>query len=349
MISITINLLFLIYVDQIEVTCFPGTPTRLQLSAKPLKVESNKWLCSQDCRPKKQSSHFVDSQAVEKHILRYHPDPIYNAFVCLVCEKVKTSPQQILDHLGQLVKNGGHAIKGQTEKNEFIRAVHKDTQNQFRVFRDKAVFAWYICEPPLQCPRYSEPSSSLGTMPSMQENQPEAIIVIIQEICSKHMGLIKVDNQQEQIQQPHHQPSEAQATTVENLHKDHRIKSQPAIKREGDNLKLMDGVCTQDSAPGKKQRLQFPNNSEYQNLSDNREKPMPNQSSGQLDSVLSEIGQAKNRQDSLNKNLNAIQEENECLWGEVLSLRQKHNQQQKMTNKLIEFLVVLVEPTEKKS
>ena len=39
-----------------------------------------------------------------------------------------------------------------------------------------------------------------------------------------------------------------------------------------------------------------------------------------------------------------MRSENEALWGEVLSLRQKHNQQQKIVNKLIQFLSALLQP-----
>lgn len=35
--------------------------------------------------------------------------------------------------------------------------------------------------------------------------------------------------------------------------------------------------------------------------------------------------------------------ENEALWREVASLRQKHAQQQKVVNKLIQFLISLVQ------
>jgi len=42
--------------------------------------------------------------------------------------------------------------------------------------------------------------------------------------------------------------------------------------------------------------------------------------------------------------LDNMRSENEALWGEVLSLRQKHHQQQKIVNKLIQFLSALLQP-----
>jgi hypothetical protein len=105
---------------------------KLLLGASPLKIRRSEWKCSQECKNKKKLSHFRDSQAVEKHILRHHPDPVYNQFVCIVCDKKNTSPQQILDHIGQTVNVGGHAVRGQTLKNEYLRAINKDTNNLFR-------------------------------------------------------------------------------------------------------------------------------------------------------------------------------------------------------------------------
>ena len=56
------------------------------------------------------------------------------------------------------------------------------------------------------------------------------------------------------------------------------------------------------------------------------------------------MGALKERQEDLDGKLDSMRSENEALWGEVLSLRQKHNQQQKIVNKLIQFLVALVQP-----
>jgi hypothetical protein len=105
---------------------------RLLLGASPLKVRKCEWKCSQECKNKKKLANFRDSQAVEKHILRHHPDPVYNQFVCMICDMKKTSPQQILDHIGQSVNVGGHAVRGQALKNEYLKGINKDTNNLFR-------------------------------------------------------------------------------------------------------------------------------------------------------------------------------------------------------------------------
>jgi len=63
-----------------------------------------------------------------------------------------------------------------------------------------------------------------------------------------------------------------------------------------------------------------------------------------VNEVLGEVGQLKDRQEDLDGKLDTMKNENEALWREVLSLRQKHTQQQKIVNKLIQFLVALVQP-----
>lgn len=105
---------------------------------------------------------FNDAQATEKHILREHPDQTYNQFICLICDKVKASPQQILDHLGQSVEKGGHCIKNRVEKEDHIRAVHRETQEQLRVFRENVNFSWLICLPcrPFELSSTSEVASN---------------------------------------------------------------------------------------------------------------------------------------------------------------------------------------------
>ena len=77
---------------------------------------------------------FKDAQAAEKHIMREHPDPGYNKFVCLRdgCGKEKVSPQQILDHMGQKEEKGGHSINTKIEKDENLRAVRSSTGEKFR-------------------------------------------------------------------------------------------------------------------------------------------------------------------------------------------------------------------------
>ena len=59
---------------------------------------------------------------------------------------------------------------------------------------------------------------------------------------------------------------------------------------------------------------------------------------------LTEMGHMKERQEDLDNKMEGMRSENEALWGEGLSLRQKHHQQQKIVNKLIQFLVALVQP-----
>ena len=59
---------------------------------------------------------------------------------------------------------------------------------------------------------------------------------------------------------------------------------------------------------------------------------------------LTEMGNMKERQEDLDNKMESMRSENEALWGEVLGLRQKHHQQQKIVNKLIQFLVALVQP-----
>ncbi|VFV31878.1 heat shock factor protein 1-like [Lynx pardinus] len=51
----------------------------------------------------------------------------------------------------------------------------------------------------------------------------------------------------------------------------------------------------------------------------------------------------KGKQESMDSKLLAMKHENEALWREVASLRQKHAQQQKVVNKLIQFLISLVQ------
>ena len=63
-----------------------------------------------------------------------------------------------------------------------------------------------------------------------------------------------------------------------------------------------------------------------------------------VNEILVEMSQMKERQEDLDNKMENMKSENEALWGEVLSLRQKHTQQQKIVNKLIQFLVALVQP-----
>jgi len=63
-----------------------------------------------------------------------------------------------------------------------------------------------------------------------------------------------------------------------------------------------------------------------------------------VNEFLTEMGNMKERQEDLDNKMESMRSENEALWGEVLGLRQKHHQQQKIVNKLIQFLVALVQP-----
>lgn len=60
--------------------------------------------------------------------------------------------------------------------------------------------------------------------------------------------------------------------------------------------------------------------------------------------VLHEVKNMRGRQDSLDTRFGAMKQENEALWREVAILRQKHMKQQQIVNKLIQFLVTLVQP-----
>jgi len=71
---------------------------------------------------------------------------------------------------------------------------------------------------------------------------------------------------------------------------------------------------------------------------------VPSIKSEKVTEVLSEVGALKERQEDIDNKLENMKSENEALWGEVLSLRQKHNQQQKIVNKLIQFLSALLQP-----
>ena len=59
--------------------------------------------------------------------------------------------------------------------------------------------------------------------------------------------------------------------------------------------------------------------------------------------VLSEVGMLKNRQEDLDEKLTYMRNENSELWKEVENLRQKHERQQRIVNKLIQFLGAMVQ------
>ncbi|XP_069681887.1 heat shock factor protein isoform X2 [Periplaneta americana] len=62
-----------------------------------------------------------------------------------------------------------------------------------------------------------------------------------------------------------------------------------------------------------------------------------------MSKVLADVKSMKGRQDSLDSQLSAMKRENEVLWREVAILRQKHLKQQQIVNKLIQFLVTMVQ------
>lgn len=61
--------------------------------------------------------------------------------------------------------------------------------------------------------------------------------------------------------------------------------------------------------------------------------------------MLSEVRNMRGRQEHLDSRLGAMKHENEALWRELAMLRQKHLKQQQIVNKLIHFLVTLVQPS----
>ena len=60
------------------------------------KRKTRDWICSLECKKKNNEvATFKDAQAAEKHIMREHPDPMYDKFVCLKdgCQEEKVSPR----------------------------------------------------------------------------------------------------------------------------------------------------------------------------------------------------------------------------------------------------------------
>ncbi|XP_070702013.1 heat shock factor protein 1 [Pempheris klunzingeri] len=66
-------------------------------------------------------------------------------------------------------------------------------------------------------------------------------------------------------------------------------------------------------------------------------------STDEVNKILNGIQLMKGKQETIDSRIIAMRHENEALWREVASLRQKHVQQQKVVNKLIQFLVSLVQ------
>lgn len=64
-----------------------------------------------------------------------------------------------------------------------------------------------------------------------------------------------------------------------------------------------------------------------------------------VNKVLHEVKSMRGAQETFDSRLSVMKQENEALWREIASLRQKHMKQQQIVNKLIQFLVTLVQPT----
>ncbi|KAK0135161.1 Heat shock factor protein 1 [Merluccius polli] len=59
--------------------------------------------------------------------------------------------------------------------------------------------------------------------------------------------------------------------------------------------------------------------------------------------ILNDMQLMKGKQENIDSKITTMKHENEALWREVATLRQKHAQQQKVVNKLIQFLMSLVQ------
>ncbi|XP_046752680.1 heat shock factor protein 1 isoform X3 [Diprion similis] len=64
-----------------------------------------------------------------------------------------------------------------------------------------------------------------------------------------------------------------------------------------------------------------------------------------MNKMLTEVRSMRGRQEHLDSRLGTMKRENEALWRELAMLRQKHIKQQQIVNKLIHFLVTLVQPS----
>lgn len=63
-----------------------------------------------------------------------------------------------------------------------------------------------------------------------------------------------------------------------------------------------------------------------------------------MSKMVNEIKNMKGRQEHFESKMIAMKRENEVLWRELAVMRQKHIKQQQIVNKLIHFLVTLVQP-----
>uniref|UniRef100_A0A672K628 HSF-type DNA-binding domain-containing protein n=1 Tax=Sinocyclocheilus grahami TaxID=75366 RepID=A0A672K628_SINGR len=61
----------------------------------------------------------------------------------------------------------------------------------------------------------------------------------------------------------------------------------------------------------------------------------------EMSKMITDVQFIKGKQESMDSKISTLKHENEALWREVATLRQKHAQQQKVVNKLIQFLITL--------
>nr|XP_020477126.1 heat shock factor protein 1 isoform X2 [Monopterus albus] len=66
-------------------------------------------------------------------------------------------------------------------------------------------------------------------------------------------------------------------------------------------------------------------------------------SADEVNKILNDVQLMKGKQETIDSRIIAMKHENEALWREMALLRQKHAQQQKVVNKLIHFLVSLIQ------
>ncbi|XP_051519424.1 heat shock factor protein 1 isoform X2 [Myxocyprinus asiaticus] len=64
-------------------------------------------------------------------------------------------------------------------------------------------------------------------------------------------------------------------------------------------------------------------------------------SSDDVSKMITDVQLMKGKQESMDSKIGSLKHENEALWREVATMRQKHAQQQKVVNKLIQFLITL--------
>ncbi|XP_050992663.1 heat shock factor protein 1 isoform X2 [Labeo rohita] len=64
-------------------------------------------------------------------------------------------------------------------------------------------------------------------------------------------------------------------------------------------------------------------------------------STDDMSKMITDVQLMKGKQESMDSKISTLKHENEALWREVATLRQKHTQQQKVVNKLIQFLITL--------